>query len=570
MTAYKLEGRAGRFDFINGCYEPMQITHNDRPCFVSRAVAPRYLFHTGQNRWVLSKVLDDGYRCWGFISCSSDSKSPLEVKGQWTFCDEDNQWRADPNIVLQPVAASNDSFVQLRMTLDNEMRQYGLIERASLKKLWRRLDYNGNNIVSLAEIDKCVVEMVAAGIWPSWLNNKPALMRAYKKTILKDGDGDDWVEKHEFHALLLNIFWFNKLWQIFDHIDTGDDRRIDINEFMAGMSKLGLNMSPQEAQAEFKKMDENGGGQVLFVELCGWVRNRVNPDAQAQFDADIVSGSHCGKASYNKVKTRDLAPSAAVVTTRDLPMGGGGGYTSPTDTLRASGGANKATQNHLFKNKTFRDFDELETKLRDKAKDKAGLKAMWRLLDYNGNGIVSLAEIDKWAVERYPLLNHKPALMRCYKCTIKQGSYGDDWVHRKDFKRMIINMFYFNKLFWIFDQVDGDDRRITLPEFKECLCLCGSNLSDAEARKEFMECDKNGGGIILFDEFCHWFCSKNCPEELTDFVDDEQDRTGKDGTEDVLKHAGKAKYHAIGNGKVALNKPGQYAGFMSNTPGKYH
>merc|ERR1719510_2125949 len=119
------------------------------------------------------------------------------------------------------------------------MNDLGLNDVASLKQLWKRLDFNGNNIVSLAEIDKLVVEMVAGGNWPAWLNNKPALMRAYKKTILKDGDGDDWVEKKEFHALLLNIFWFNKLWKIFQMVDTGADRRIDLREFQAATSQLG-------------------------------------------------------------------------------------------------------------------------------------------------------------------------------------------------------------------------------------------------------------------------------------------------------------------------------------------
>merc|ERR1712137_447949 len=165
------------------------------------------------------------------------------------------------------------------MTLDADMRQYGLIEHSDLKRLWRALDFNGNNIVSLAEIDRLVVQMVGGGNWPAWINNKPALMRAYKKTILKDGDGDDWVEKKEFHALLLNIFWFAKLFQQFSAIDTGADRRIDLGEFTRGMASLGLHMDASQAQAEFQKIDTNGGGQVLFVEFCAYIRNRVNPDA---------------------------------------------------------------------------------------------------------------------------------------------------------------------------------------------------------------------------------------------------------------------------------------------------
>merc|ERR1711972_1264666 len=140
----------------------------------------------------------------------------------------------------------------------------------------------------------------------------------------------------------------------------------------------------------------------------------------------------------------------------------------------------------------------LENKIKDLCRDHAKIKSMWHTLDFNGNGIVSLAEIDKWVVENYPLLNHKPALMRCYKCTVAQGSTHDGWVHRRDFKKFIVNVFYFNKLYWVFDEVNGDDRRMTLPEFKECLVLCHCSLSDAEARSEFSKCDKNGGGMILF------------------------------------------------------------------------
>lgn len=37
------------------------------------------------------------------------------------------------------------------------------------------------------------------------------------------------------------------------------------------------------------------------------------------------------------------------------------------------------------------------------------LWSAWEAIDYNGNGLVSLAEIDKWVVESYPKLNNKPA-----------------------------------------------------------------------------------------------------------------------------------------------------------------
>merc|ERR1712216_290806 len=118
-------------------------------------------------------------------------------------------------------------------------------------------------------------------------------------------------------------------------------------------------------------------------------------------------------------------------------------------------------------------------------------------------------------VEAYPLLNHKPALMRAYKVTIskKGGGDGDDWVEKKEFKKLLANLFYFNKIFWVYDQVDNDkDRRLNLQEFKQCLALCGAGMSNAQAQQEFRKVDKNGGGIILFDEFCRYFTESKCPQ----------------------------------------------------------
>mmetsp|Transcript_107291 Transcript_107291/g.308671 ORF Transcript_107291/g.308671 Transcript_107291/m.308671 type:complete len:485 (-) Transcript_107291:324-1778(-) len=478
----KIQGRVGRHEqFINGTYEPTGSTHNGRPVWVARAVQPCYLFHTGKARWVVSKRLDDGAQCYTFIQ--DQGNDVLKAQGSWVCCDQDGEWRADEKVHITAATASNDKFVQLRMSLGAELEKLGLNNKETLKPLWKRLDFNGNNIVSLAEIDKLVVEMVKGGEWPDWLNNKPALMRAYKKTTLRDGNGDDWVQKGEFASLLLNIFWFNKLFQIFQSID-GGDRRLDLGEFQRGLATLGLQMSPQEAQAEFQKMDTDHGGQVLFVEFCAYVRNRVNPDHNKSFDADIYSGEHCGKV------------------------------------MRKSHG-NRGTHAHFVSKKCFADFDALEKTIKAIIADNAQLKKLWTQIDFNGNNIVSLAEIDKLAVEQFPLLNHKPALMRAYKATIKAGD-GDDWVQKHEFKMLLGNLFYFNKLFWMFETVDADaDRRMTYQEFRKLLNLTGAmqKMSEAQAQSDFKRIDKNGGGIVLFDEFCQYFTSKECPECMTAFVE---------------------------------------------------
>lgn len=480
LPAMKISGRQGRHALINDTFEPMQVQHNKKPCWVARSVAPRYLFHSGKSRWCISKQLDDGARCWAYLQ-DSGAADPSQVSGAWQCVDDHGTWGGDSNVRCTSVQPDNDMFVQLRMGLDADMKKYGLVENSDLKTLWKRLDYNGNNVVSLAEIDKMAVELVQAGTWPAFMNNKPALMRAYKKTILVDGNGDDWVQKPEFHALLLNLFWFGKLFEVFRAIDTGADRRIDFREFQQGLGQLGLRLSQQEAEAEFKKVDVNGGGQVLFVEFCAYVRHRINPDANHTFDADIVSGEHCGRnirAKHGHAATRDLA----------------------------------------VQKKTVSQFDDLEAKFKGFMADNKELHKMWQVLDFNGNNIVSLAEIDKWVVEQYPLLNHKPALMRAYKRTIKEHAQKDEWVHKKDFKALLGALFYFNKIFWIFNEVDGDDRRLTPDEFKKCLSFCGANMSEADAMREFKSIDRNGGGIILFDEFCHYFTMKSCPECMTGMI----------------------------------------------------
>ena len=104
-------------------------------------------------------------------------------------------------------------------------------------------------------------------------------MRAYKQTTSKDGSTpkESFVQRSELGPLVRNLFYFNKLFSVFDDIDTGDDRRVDFAEFKAGLSKIGQSLSDEEAKNEFAKIDKNGGGQVLFDEFCAWVAESKCP-----------------------------------------------------------------------------------------------------------------------------------------------------------------------------------------------------------------------------------------------------------------------------------------------------
>ena len=44
------------------------------------------------------------------------------------------------------------------------------------------------------------------------------------------------------------------------------------------------------------------------------------------------------------------------------------------------------------------------------------------------------------------------------------------------------------------------------------LACLSMSLPTKKARKEFQKMDQNGGGIVLFDEFCVWYTKQAAPE----------------------------------------------------------
>ena len=143
--------------------------------------------------------------------------------------------------------------------------QLDLPTKEERTKLFERLDFNGNGGLSLAEIDKGVIEMFPA------FNCKPALMRAYKAA---DRSGDGFIERREFRLLLQYLVYFNNLFHKFEEIDANHDGRLCLEEFVRGCSVVGVTVDRKEAEREFAKMDGNNGGYVLFDEFCVWCAHR--------------------------------------------------------------------------------------------------------------------------------------------------------------------------------------------------------------------------------------------------------------------------------------------------------
>ena len=81
------------------------------------------------------------------------------------------------------------------------------------------------------------------------------------------------------HRFVRYIVYFNNLWHKFEEIDSDHDRRINAQEFAVGCATVGLDLTPEEAAAEFAACDTDGGGMILFGEFCTWCAAReYRPD----------------------------------------------------------------------------------------------------------------------------------------------------------------------------------------------------------------------------------------------------------------------------------------------------
>ena len=297
-------------------------------------------------------------------------------------------------------------------------------------ELFDRIDVNGNGMLSLAELDKAVVEL-----WPNF-NNKPAIMRAYKAA---DANSTGFVSKSEFRYFLLYLCHFTNLWITFATIDSSGDRRVSQQEFLAAAPAFGV-ASDTDARQAFATMDRNQGGFVLFEEFAEYMA-KTRAQHETRFD------------KRKRTVARKIASKAPLALNAHLQM--------PPNT----------TVEELFKR-----------------------------LDINGNGMLSLAELDKAVVELWPNLNNKPAVMRAYKAADVNKT---GWISRSEFMFFLRAIVHYVNLFKAFSAVDASgDRRISIGEFLRGASAIGVRLPEGELKRLFTAIDKNGGGLILFDEFC--------------------------------------------------------------------
>ena len=156
-------------------------------------------------------------------------------------------------------------------------------------------------------------------------------------------------------------------------------------------------------------------------------------------------------------------------------------------------------------------------------------KELFKQFDPNGNGYLSLAEVDKGVrdvLNLHELFDVKPVVMRAFQAAKnanskknKKNSHGPDFVEFCEFRLLLVYLRMYLEMWEMFDQVDtSDDGRVSKEEFKQAIPLIerwGVKIEDPEAT--FAKIDADGGGMLLFSEFASWAI-----EQGLDLEDDDE------------------------------------------------
>lgn len=385
-----------------------------------------------------------------------------------------------------------------------EKLPWGQDEASALarKRLFRQFDPNGNGLLSLAEADKGVVVDLQLGD----VCSKQVIMRAFNaaKTVNQSGNkaqNDDYVDISEFRMFLLYLRQYLELWVMFDAIDANKDKRIEKAEFAAAVNlvaKWGLKIDNPDAV--FSEIDRDGGGMILFDEFAHWaIQHKLDldddddaPDAGA--GSGLIAGAPKPKAAFGVKKAAPAAPAPATKAidwadvAKKLPWG----------------------------------TDEESVKRR---------KKLFKVFDPNGNGLLSLAEVDKGVGEDLKMgdVICKAVIMRAYQAakTFNQSeskAANDDYIDFTEFRTLLLYLRQYLELWVMFEAIDTNkDKRIDASEFAAAAKLVETwGMTIKDPAEVFAEIDVDGGGMILFDEFADWAIKKQL--DLPD--DDDAENAG--------------------------------------------
>lgn len=158
---------------------------------------------------------------------------------------------------------------------------------AERMEMWKLLDNNGSDSVSLAEFDgwfnKHFIgpELEAGneainGQSGLYLYGKPCFIRAFNLangvSKVQTRGADDYITHDEFRLLMVATQASLVIYRLFDIADESDDRRVEQSEWDNQLDEINTQLTdygytgPAIVSEDFSKIDVDGGGMILLNE----------------------------------------------------------------------------------------------------------------------------------------------------------------------------------------------------------------------------------------------------------------------------------------------------------------
>jgi len=147
---------------------------------------------------------------------------------------------------------------------------------------------------------------------------------------------------------------------------------------------------------------------------------------------------------------------------------------------------------------------------------------LFKQFDPNGNGLLSLAEVDKGCrdvIGLHDVFDAKPVIMRAFQSAKAAGkehskNANPDYVTHQEFRLLLSYLHQYLELWRMFTEIENpNEHRISVVSFKAAWPKVSAWGVSGSAEVAFREIDKNGGGEVLFQEFAEWALAKHIDHE---------------------------------------------------------
>lgn len=352
--------------------------------------------------------------------------------------------------------------------LIHELAQDTPAARKRRFKIFNSMDPNGNNVLSLAEVQKFMRD-----VWPQY-DKQRMLIRAFHAA---DTDGSELITRGEFKKLLKYIVFFNDLYDKFCAIDHNQDHRLDEAEFVKGCELIGGTKIKDPAKA-FKAIDQNAGGHVLFDEFSVWIARKLCVDKAGVDDEMYMDAYHGSRKSIEAADGQKV---------RSGPWWKG----------------------RMKLKRMTRKSDPQAKKNR---------KKLYNRIDADGSKGVTPDEVFHAVQTMWPEFDSMEAVQSAFHAADRSN---DGTIQFKEFRLLLKYLIFYDDAWEIFKALDTNaDGKLQLAEFQKGIHMLDLKKSVSNPLTAYHAMNADGSDGVELDEFAAWLAEHS--GRAQDMVDDAQ------------------------------------------------